>query len=618
MNKTINYIKDNKFLVAILIVAAVLRFYKINFQSLWMDEIYTMNVSNPANSYATVITEVNNREGFPYFYFLLLKTLYFIFGYSPIVSRGLSAILGVLSVYMIARLGEKMYNKQAGIFAALILAFSEYAIYISQDARPYTFYLFTVLLTYYLLIQYFKNTSKTNAIKYGLSLGLLLNVNFFAALNVLSQGILLVLFYFIIDTENRKNYIKNTLLTIVITFVLFSPNIYKLFLLSKIESFWIPAPTPETISLIVKEFLGNSEITLFLFLSIFIFFITTIFNTKQLSKTKDILKDKKTFSFVILVSWAFLYFIIIFIKSYTQTSLFLARYLTSLFPVIILIFGIGLAMIKNNVIKTVFTSILVTFIFFNHTIVRGYYRGPNKTQFREASQLIIDKNKNKETVYTSLKYWFDYYLNNNNISFNVVEKPNLETIIAEMIADPTKAKPFWYTDAHGKPFTLSDSAQQFVNSTFYIDENFDGFDAWTKHFILLKDVKKDIDISQFGKLKPYNGTPFAFNVEVFENTNGIIKTSGWAYFDGQEAKDNIIDIILINQDGKATKIPSQKVNRPDVTTYFKSAFDVSNSGFSSSFNLKDLPKGSYQLGVLIEDKKSNKRGLNLTDKTIIK
>ena len=255
MNKTINYIKDNKFLVAILIVAAVLRFYKINFQSLWMDEIYTMNVSNPANSYATVITEVNNREGFPYFYFLLLKTLYFIFGYSPIVSRGLSAILGVLSVYMIARLGEKMYNKQAGIFAALILSFSEYAIYISQDARPYTFYLFTVLLTYYLLIQYFKNTSKTNAIKYGLSLGLLLNVNFFAALNVLSQGVLLVLFYFIIDTENRKNYIKNTLFTIIITFVLFSPNIYKLLLLSIFASFWIPAPTPKTISINVKEIL---------------------------------------------------------------------------------------------------------------------------------------------------------------------------------------------------------------------------------------------------------------------------------------------------------------------------------------------------------------------------
>lgn len=617
MDKVLNFIKENKFLVVILLVATILRFYKINLQSLWMDEIYTMNVSNPANSYGTIITEVNNREGFPYFYFLLLKTLYTVFGYSPIVSRGLSAVLGVLSVYIIARLGEKMFSKQAGIFAALILAFSEYAIYISQDARPYTFYLFCILLTYYYLIKYLKDVSKTNAIKYGLSLGLLLNVNFFAAINVVSQGFLLVLFCFILDAEKRKTFIKYTLLTIIITFILFTPNIYKLVLLSRIESFWIPAPTTETISLILKEFLGNSEITLFLFLSIFIFFMITIFNTNKLEKTKDIFNDKKTFSFLILASWTFLYFIVIFLKSYTQTSLFLARYLTSLFPAIILIFGIGLAMIKNNAIKTTFASILVIFIFFNHTIVRGYYRGPNKTQFREASQLIIDKNKNNETVYTSLKYWFDYYLNNNNVKFNVVEKPNLETIINEMIANPSTTKPFWYTDAHGRPFQLSENAQQFVNSNFYIDENFDGFDAWTKHFILLKDVKKDVDVSKFGKLKDFNGTPFKFNLEVFENTNYVLTASGWAYFDEQDATESKIDLVLI-KDGVAIKIPSQKVNRPDVTSYFKSSFNLSNSGFTASFNLKDLPSGNYRLGILIVDKTTNKSGLNLTDKTIIK
>jgi 4-amino-4-deoxy-L-arabinose transferase-like glycosyltransferase len=617
MNKVLNFIRENKFLVLILLVGTILRFYKINLQSLWMDEIYTMNVSNPSNSYGTIITEVNNREGFPYFYFLILKTLYAIFGYSPIVSRGLSAVLGILSIYMIAKLGEKMFSKQAGIFAALILAFSEYAIFISQDARPYTFYLFSVLLTYNFLINYLKDVSKINAIKYGLSLGLLLNVNFFAAINVVSQGILLVLFYFIIDANNRKIYIKYTLLTIIITFILFAPNIYKLLLLSKIESFWIPAPTPETISLILKEFLGNSEVTLFLFSSLFLFFVITIFNTKQLQKTNEIFNDKKTFSFIILSSWAFLFFIVIFLKSYTQTSLFLARYLTSLFPVVILIFGIGLAMIKNNIIKSIFITILITFIFFNHTIVRGYYKGPNKTQFREASQLIIDKNKNNETVYTSLKYWFDYYLNNNNIKFNVVEKPNLETIINEMIANPSSVKPFWYTDAHGRPFQLSENAQQFVNSNFYIDENFDGFDAWTKHFIMLKDVKKDVDISEFGTLKNFNGTSFKFNLEVFENTNDILNASGWAYFDEQDATESKIDLVLI-KDGFATKIPSQKVNRPDVTSYFKSSFNLSNSGFTASFNLKDLPSGNYRLGILIVDKKTNKSGLNLTDKIINK
>lgn len=157
MKKVILFIKENKALTLILLIATVLRFYKINFQSLWMDEIYTMNITNPENSFETIITEVNNREGFPYLYFLLLKILHTIFGYNPIITRGLSALLGVLSVYAISKLGEKIYSKKAGLFAALILTFSEYAIYISQDARPYTFYLFFIIISYIGLIDFIKD-----------------------------------------------------------------------------------------------------------------------------------------------------------------------------------------------------------------------------------------------------------------------------------------------------------------------------------------------------------------------------------------------------------------------------------------------------------------------------
>jgi hypothetical protein len=203
------------------------------------------------------------------------------------------------------------------------------------------------------------------------------------------------------------------------------------------------------------------------------------------------------------------------------------------------------------------------------------------------------------------------------VKFNVTEKPNVETVINEMMANPQSIKPFWYTDAHGRPYQLSEKAQNFVNSNFYIDENFDGLDAWTKHFILLKDVKLDVDLSRFGALKQYNGSPFQYSLEVFENTGELLNASGWAYFDGQDAKNSKIELVLI-KDGKARIIPSQKVNRSDVTTYFKSSFDLSNSGFKATFNLKDLPAGTYKLGVLIEDKSTNKSGLNLTDKNIMK
>lgn len=611
MKKVILFIKENKALTLILFIATVLRFYKINFQSLWMDEIYTMNITTPENSFGTIITEVNSREGFPYLYFLLLKILHTVFGYNPIVTRGLSALLGVLSVYAISKLGEKIYSKNAGLFAALILTFSEYAIYISQDARPYTFYVLGVILSFYGLVSFLKEPNKRNAIKYGLLSGLLLNINFFGLFNLFAQFIIVVFYLVLSDKNKRIDLIKKCLIAGGITIVLFLPSVYKLTTLFGVVALWIPAPTNDSLTILLKEFLGNSESTIFFFTPVLMYFLLTIFkkDNNQIN-SEEIVKDKEIFSFVILFAWVFIFVLAILLNSYLNASLLIPRYFTSILPAIALIIGIGISMIKAPIVRTTFYFGLITLMTFNLFVVRGHYKGANKTQFREAAQLIIDKNNKKEPVYTSLKYWFDYYLKKD---FNVIEKPNLETILNEMMANPAEIKAFWYADAHGRPFQLSENAQQFLNSNFYIDESFDGFDAWSKHFILLKDAKKEVDISKFLPAQTYNGDQFAFSVEAFENTDKMITASGWAYFDGHDATDSEITVILI-KDNKSIALPTQKVSRPDVTSYFKSQFDLSNSGFKTSLNTSNLEKGTYQVAVHIINKKTKKEGLNLSDK----
>jgi 4-amino-4-deoxy-L-arabinose transferase-like glycosyltransferase len=616
VNKIANYIKDNKAICIILLIAAVLRFYKINFQSLWMDEIYTMNITNPDNSFSDIITEVNTREGFPYLYFLLLKVLYTVFGYSAIVARGLSAAFGVFSVFAVFKLGDKLYSKKAGLFAALLLTFSEHAIYISQDARPYTIYLFCVILSYYGLITFLKEVSLRNAIKYGVLAGLLLNFNFFGLVNLLAQFIVAVLFLFLFDKSERINYIKKSALVAFIAVLFFVPNIYKLTTLFGVTAPWIPKPTNESFTILLKEFVGNSEMTLFFFVPLFFYFLITLFKKEEVKMDNSLIEDKEMRSFVILFSWSFVFVLFIMTNSYWSSSLLIPRYFVSMLPVIVLLIGISFAMIRNSVVRTLFATGLLVFMFFNLIVVRGHYRGVNKTQFREASQLILDNNKNNDPVYTSLKYWFDYYLNTKTVKTNVIEMPNIDAVIAEMMADPSKIKPFWYTDAHGRPIILSEASQQFVNSHFYIDNNYDGFDAWTKHFILLKDVPRNIDISKYDPIQTYNGSPFPFSIEAFENTNGLVKVSGWAYFDRQDATETTIDLLLIKDGKTAIRMLTQKVSRPDVTSYFKSSFDLSNSGFSSTINLSELEKGTYQIGVFISNKKEGKEGLNISDKVV--
>lgn len=615
--KIIQYFKENYILCLILVVASILRIYHLGFQSLWMDEIYTMNVCSPNNSFSTVISEVNLREGFPYLYFIIIKTSHLLFGYSAIVARMFSVIMGVASVAGIYSLGKELFGKKSGIYAAVLLSVSEYSIYISQDARPYTFYLFGVIMSFYGLALFLKQPNFKNALKYGLLTGLLLNTNFFGIINVFSQAIVILFFLSLISKEERFQFIKNVFISAVVTLVLFLPNIYKLTTLFGFKSSWIPQPTAESFTLMFKDFLGNSEMTLFIFVPLFFYYLMVTFKEKNTGTYQEIIEKRNVFGFTILFAWIFIYTVFIFLKSYFDTSLLVSRYFTSLVPVFFLVFGASIAMIRNTMIRYSILTCLVSFMWFNHDIVRKYYDVPSKTQFREAAQLIIHNNKKNETVYTSLKYWFDYYLNSETVKTDVVEKPNLEAVISEMMSDPTKVKPFWYTDAHGRPFSLSNVAQQFVNANFYIDKSFDGFDAWTKHFILLKDVPREIDISKYNPIETYNGNPFAYSIEVFENTNGMVKASGWAYFDEQDATETVIDLVLI-KDGKATRMLSQNVNRPDVTTYFKSNFDLSNSGFSSIINLSDLEPGTYKIGVYLDNKKTKKTGLNISDKTIVK
>jgi hypothetical protein len=164
---------------------------------------------------------------------------------------------------------------------------------------------------------------------------------------------------------------------------------------------------------------------------------------------------------------------------------------------------------------------------------------------------------------------------------------------------------------------LSENSQKFINENFHVNESFDGFDAWTKHYILIKDAKKSISISKFLPLKTYNGAPFAFTLETVETIDNKVIIKGWAYFNDQDATESVINILLVKND-QAENFLTEKVNRPDVTSYFKSKYDLSNSGFSSTIDLSDLDFGSYSIAVYLENSSTRKIGMNISDKMVIK
>ena len=604
-----NILSNKYLLIGILLLATILRLYQLDFQSLWLDEIYTVNISNPNNSISTVIDEVNLRDGFPYIYFITLKFLFSIFGYSAIVARALSVIGGILSIYLIFKLTNKLINHKAALIASFLMCISSYQIYISQDARPYTLYLAATIFVYYKMLFFLENSNLKNSIYYAIAAGILVNTNFFGFINLFSQFIFICFYFYQTKKIIDKNLIQKLLLIGTITILLFLPNWPKFLKLFEIGVFWVPRPTNESFELLLKEVFVNSEFLQFIYIPIFYFLLISIFNKKG-----TFVNNKEFFTFLFLIFWLFIFLIFLFVKSYKDTSLILARYFTSVIPVLFIVIAWGIEKIKSKIITFTILSFITIFTFINILVVNKYYTSPSKAQFREASNFVILNNKKGEPVYTSQKYWFDYYFKDHKTKLQEIE---LETMFLEMVKDSTKIKPFWYVDAFGKTFTVSDETQKFINSNFYIVNNYDGFQAWAKHFVLLKDVTREINISKFENLHQNNGDIIMQNVETFEYLNNVVKTSGWAYFDNQDSAETQIEILLKKED-KAIRLMTQKVIRPDVTTYFKCDFDASNSGFSSTIDVSDFETGKYQLVIYLLNKKTRKEGLYLTEKFIEK
>ena len=80
----------------IILLGFVFRFYNINYENLWLDEIYSFWVTDPNLSFTETYLRVQTTESIPFLYYYLVKICNKIFGYDPIIGRCFSAFFGFL------------------------------------------------------------------------------------------------------------------------------------------------------------------------------------------------------------------------------------------------------------------------------------------------------------------------------------------------------------------------------------------------------------------------------------------------------------------------------------------------------------------------------------------
>ncbi|MCA9935338.1 MAG: glycosyltransferase family 39 protein [Ardenticatenaceae bacterium] len=137
-------------LLTILFFAFGLRLYRLGDQSMWWDELKTLERATiPLQDLLADL--ISKRNHMP-LYFLLMHP-WVLVGQSAFILRFFSVIWGTLSVAEMYRVGRLVAGRAGGIVAALLLAVAPFHVWYSQEARMYTLLPFALLLAHDFLLQ---------------------------------------------------------------------------------------------------------------------------------------------------------------------------------------------------------------------------------------------------------------------------------------------------------------------------------------------------------------------------------------------------------------------------------------------------------------------------------
>lgn len=516
-------------LVLVLFFAAFLRFYNLGFQSAWLDEVSTLNVTNSENSLSQLHDKIMQVEGTPHLFFLMVKGLTEIFGNSIFVARILSCILGTASVYFIFLLAKEMFGRKVGYISAVLLTVNLFHIENSQEARSYSLFVFLVLVSYYQLVLFIKKQNIKNTLLLGLFVGLIPNAHIFGLLNAASIYVTLLLLIIINKNRQQKiNLFKQSFIAGIITLIVFCPVIPIINNLSKTQSHWIPAATFDGIKSVFIDLFGRSKVLAIIGFSLIFIFIFYIIFIRFIKKEHDKSSTPITFvSYIILLTWLIINCTTIIVRSYTSdASLILARYFLGVLPALIIISSYTISLISNKVLMYSFLGLMTLFSLHTIFIERKYYTTPCKSQYDLLTAKIVKENNNNDVIVSAYGWLLNYYFRNtNSTNFDLSDFPNF---ISSMRNKSIEKKAFWYYDGNSRPYNLSAEDQLFLEENFVVDHDLNTYyDCWAKHYIP-KGEQSNAVVLQTDSLSMNDFSPRTMddqrNLLMFENGSIVTKT----------------------------------------------------------------------------------------------
>jgi hypothetical protein len=137
-------------LLALVVLAALLRLWRIGHQSYWLDEAFTVDIVR--DHFGGMLDGVRHTESTPPLYYALAWLWERVFGWHEVGLRSLSALFGVATVPVAYAAARELFKPRAALLGAVLVAVNPYLVWYSQEARAYALLILlcTAALVYFL------------------------------------------------------------------------------------------------------------------------------------------------------------------------------------------------------------------------------------------------------------------------------------------------------------------------------------------------------------------------------------------------------------------------------------------------------------------------------------
>ncbi len=431
------FFKDNKvILILILVLGLALRLWNLNKpEGLWNDEYIAYSISMlkfPFDFFEGIRT--NCHAPLHYFYLKLWMAIFKNSDYMLRLSSLVPNLLGCLVMYHVGKNYQtKMHSIQIGLCCALISAISSFLIYFSQEVRIYSmiFLLSSLILLY--SIKMYEYPCKKNAWW----------LTFWSVLLILEHtiGFVFVLFniFGLMAFRQKKKKETDLYIPIVAGLILCLPLIPFLFRIfahpTYFSQWWAPfswskiffyftdlfSPVLKNItnspSSFYNQIIHNDVINIgFIMFAIVPALICLVMIIRSNIDAKRI---NRYFLSVFVAS-----FLTILIASIAGKIIFLTKYLTELYPILILMASIGWAQLNSKntkvMLATVYVFMSLFYIIVSHTsAIRLTRLEGQRLPVVAMQEMDIQKNDKILFLYYPKTHFTKYYNDSDYIAYSI-------------------------------------------------------------------------------------------------------------------------------------------------------------------------------------------------------